>query len=55
MKNIYEELDRMGVEYVVDTNPSAEKIEKLKKYIVDRDIRIKKLQDEFKSNNLDTN
>jgi hypothetical protein len=30
MKNILEYLDRMGLKYTLDTNPSPEKIEKIK-------------------------
>ena len=52
-KEILKELDRMGVSYTVDDNPSPEKIEKLKKSIEQRDLRIKQMVEDYNSGKFD--
>ncbi len=53
MKKILVELDRMGVNYEIDKNPSQEKIDQIRKSIERRDKRIKELQDCFAKGGLD--
>jgi hypothetical protein len=49
MKNILEYLDRMGLKYTLDTNPSPEKIEKIKKLIAAREEKMQHIRDGFAS------
>jgi hypothetical protein len=55
MKNVFEtkefleELDRMGVSYTIDYNPSPEKIERIKKSIEKRDVELKRIQEDYRS------
>jgi CO dehydrogenase/acetyl-CoA synthase beta subunit len=48
-KELIKELDRMGVVYTIDSNPSPEKIEMIKKSIEKRDERIKQMQEDYRN------
>ena len=52
-KEFLNELDKMGVVYTIDSNPSPEKIERLKKSIEKRDLRIKQMVEDYNSGNFD--
>jgi CO dehydrogenase/acetyl-CoA synthase beta subunit len=52
-KEFLNELDKMGVTYTVDQNPSPEKIERLKKSIEKRDLRIKQMVEDYNSGKFD--
>ena len=58
MKNIFktkeflDELDRMGVSYSIDSNPSPEKIERIKESIEKRDAELKQIQEDYRSGKL---
>jgi hypothetical protein len=52
-KEFLNELDRMGVVYTIDSNPSPEKIERLKKSIEKRDLRIKQMVEDYNSGKFD--
>jgi CO dehydrogenase/acetyl-CoA synthase beta subunit len=43
------ELDRMGIVYTIDSNPSPEKIERIKKSIEKRDERLKQMREDYLS------
>ena len=55
MKHIFKtkeflgELDKMGISYTIDYNPSPEKIERIKKSIEKRDVELKKIQEDYRS------
>lgn len=49
MTNLYEYMDKLGIKYTVDRNPSPEKIEKIKKSIEKRDEMIKQMKEDFES------
>ena len=49
MKNVLEYLDKEGINYTVDNNPSPETVERLNKIIEKREVLIKQMQDDFKS------
>ena len=49
MKNVLEYLDKEGIAYTVDSNPSPETVERLNKIIEKREVLIKQMQDDFKS------
>ena len=51
-KEFLNELDRMGVVYTIDSNPSPEKIERLMKSIEKRDERIRQMQEDYRSGKL---
>lgn len=53
MKNLYDYMDKMGVTYTVDRNPSPEKIERLRKSIEKRDERIRQMQEDYRSGKFD--
>ncbi len=53
MKNLYDYMDKVGVTYTVDQNPSPEKIERLKKSIEKRDLRIKQMVEDYNSGKFD--
>jgi hypothetical protein len=52
-KELFGKLDEMGISYTVDNNPSPEKIEKLKKSIEKRDLRIKQMVEDYNSGKFD--
>jgi len=52
-KEFLNELDEMGVVYTIDSNPSPEKIERLKKSIEKRDLRIKQMVEDYNSGKFD--
>ena len=49
MTNLYEYMDKLGIKYTVDRNPSPETIEKIKKSIERRDKMIKQMKEDFES------
>lgn len=49
MTNLYEYMDKLGIKYTVDKNPSPEKIEKIKKSIERRDEMIKQMKEDYES------
>ena len=51
-KEFLNELDRMGISYTIDSNPSPEKIKRIKKSIEARDARLKKIQEDYRSGKL---
>jgi len=51
-KEFLKELDEMGVVYTIDSNPSPEKIERIKKSIEKRDERIRQMQEDYRSGKL---
>lgn len=53
MKRLYEYMDKMGVDYTVDNNPSPEKIERIKKMIERRDARFEALRKCFAEGGLE--
>ena len=52
-KELFGKLDEMGVSYTVNNNPSPEQIEKLKKSIEKRDLRIKQMVEDYNSGKFD--
>lgn len=52
-KEFIKELDRMGVVYTIDSNPSPEKIERLKKSIEKRDERLRQMREDYLSGKFD--
>ena len=52
-KEFLNELDKIGVVYTIDSNPSPEKIERLKKSIEKRDLRIKQMVEDYNSGKFD--
>ena len=52
-KELFGKLDEMGIIYTVDNNPSPEKIEKLKKSIEKRDLRIQQMVEDYHSGKYD--
>jgi len=52
-KEFLNELDKMGVVYTIDSNPSPEKIDRLKKSIEKRDLRIKQMVEDYNSGKFD--
>ena len=51
-KEFLNELDRIGVVYTIDYNPSPEKIERIKKSIERRDERLKQMVEDYRSGKL---
>ena len=51
-KEFLKELDEMGVVYTIDSNPSPEKIERIKKSIERRDERLKQMVEDYRSGKL---
>jgi hypothetical protein len=51
-KEFLNELDRIGISYEVDYNPSPEKIERIKKSIEKRDAELKRIQEDYRSGKL---
>lgn len=49
MTNLYEYMDKLGIKYTVDRNPSPEKIEKIKKSLEKRDKMIKQMKEDYES------
>ena len=56
MIDIIKELQKLQVHYILDNNPSTKTLERLNRDAVNREARIKKIQDDFqelvKFNNL---
>ena len=52
-KELFGKLDEMGISYTVNNNPSPEQIEKLKKSIEKRDLRIKQMVEDYNSGRFD--
>jgi predicted DNA-binding transcriptional regulator len=52
-KEFLKELDEMGVVYTIDSNPSPEKIERLRKSIEKRDERLKQMVEDYRSGKFD--
>jgi predicted HAD superfamily phosphohydrolase YqeG len=52
-KEFLKEMDKMGIEYTVDSNPSPEKVEKIKKMLEARDVRLKQLAMDYRSGKLE--
>ena len=52
-KEFIKELDKMGVVYTIDSNPSPEKIERIKKSIERRDERLKQMVEDYRSGKFD--
>jgi hypothetical protein len=52
-KELFGKLDEMGVVYTIDSNPSPEKIERLKKSVEKRDLRIKQMVEDYNSGKFD--
>jgi hypothetical protein len=48
-KEFLDELDRMGVTYTVNTNPTPEQVEKIKKSIERRELRMKQMIEDYNS------
>jgi hypothetical protein len=53
MKEILKYLDKEGIEYTLDSNPSPEKIEMIKKSIERRDKRMRDMKNCFDMGGLD--
>lgn len=47
-----EELDRMDIKYTIDSNPSPEKVEKIKKMLETRNSRLAQLVEDYRSGKL---
>jgi hypothetical protein len=52
-KELFGKLDEMGISYTVNNNPSPEQIEKLKKSIEKRDLRIQQMVEDYHSGKYD--
>ena len=48
MKKVFDEMDRMGIKYTLNTNPTEEEIKRIKKQIEKKQIFIKNQQQLFK-------
>jgi len=48
-KEFLDELDRMGVTYTVNTNPTPEQVEEIKKSIERRELRMKQMIEDYNS------
>lgn len=53
MTNILAELDRMGITYTIDRNPSPEKVAKIKESIAKRDRELKLMQELYAEGGMD--
>lgn len=53
IKELFGKLDEMSIIYTVDDNPSPEKIEKLKKSVEKRDLRIQQMVEDYHSGKYD--
>lgn len=47
-----EYFDKMGISYSIDSNPSPERIEKIKKMLESRNARLAKLVEDYRSGKL---
>ena len=48
-KEFLNELDEMGVVYTIDSNPSPERTEKIRKMMEKRDERLKQMVEDYRS------
>lgn len=53
MKDLFEELEKLGIDYKVDYNPSPEKIAKIKESIAKRDEELKLMQKLYAEGGID--
>jgi CO dehydrogenase/acetyl-CoA synthase beta subunit len=51
-KEFLKELDEMGVVYTIDSNPSPERTEKIRKMMEKRDERLKQMVEDYRSGKL---
>jgi len=51
-KEFLNELDRMGMVYTIDSNPSPERTEKIRKMMEKRDERLKQMVEDYRSGKL---
>lgn len=49
IKEIINKLDEIGVNYTVNNNPTPEQLEKLRKSVERRDLRIKQMIEDYNS------
>lgn len=48
MQNLFAYMDKLGVNYTINRNPSPEEIERIQKSIASREAYMKSVQDAFK-------
>ena len=48
MIDIIKELQKLQIHYILDCNPSAKTLERLNQDAINREVKIKKIQDDFK-------
>jgi hypothetical protein len=53
IKEITDKLDAMGVNYTVNNNPTPEQLEKLRKGVESRDLRIQQMVEDYHSGKYD--
>lgn len=53
IKHFYEYMDKMGVDYTVDSNPSPEKIKEIKRMLKRREVRFEELRKCFAEGGLE--
>jgi hypothetical protein len=53
IKEITDRLDTIGVNYTVNNNPTPEQLEKLRKGIESRDLRMKQMIEDYNSGKYD--
>jgi ABC-type uncharacterized transport system substrate-binding protein len=53
IKEITDKLDKIGVNYTVNNNPTTEQLEKLRKGIEKRDLRIQQMVEDYHSGKYD--
>lgn len=52
-KDFIKELDEIGIPYNINSNPSPEQIEKIKKMMEKRDERLKQMVEDYRSGKFD--
>ena len=53
IKEITDKLDEIGVNYTVNNNPTPEQLEKLRKGVESRDLRIQQMVEDYHSGKYD--
>jgi hypothetical protein len=53
IKEITDKLDAIGVNYTVNNNPTPEQLEKLRKGVESRDLRIQQMVEDYHSGKYD--
>lgn len=53
MTDLLEELDKLGISYTIDRNPSPEKVERIKESIAKRDKELKFMQELYAEGGVD--